>query len=263
MTSVEAVTHKPELPRLSLPRQRWRSTGFWVSLGFHVVLIALLWNRRGLLVPTPRPGDSRFGDLGGGGGGGGGGERATYIIALPPASPPPAAVPTPVPPVVAPPKVEAKVAPPVSAPVAPDTVAPRTASAAPGTGAGSAADGGAGGGTGGGQGPGTGGGAGPGSGSGTGPGGQGGNIRPPELRGLAIPFSTPPRELRGKTIKVTFAITTDGRVERFDTDPVITNRGYYQKFSEVVLGFRFRPARGPDGQPVAVVFPMEFTLPTQ
>ena len=75
--------------------------------------------------------------------------------------------------------------------------------------------------------------------------------------------STPPRELRGKTIKVTFAITTDGRVERFDTDPVITNRGYYQKFSEVVLGFRFRPARGPDGQPVAVVFPMEFTLPTQ
>ena len=40
-------------------------------------------------------------------------------------------------------------------------------------------------------------------------------------------------------------------------------RGYYRKFAEIVLGFRFRPARGPDGQPVAVVFPMEFTLPTQ
>jgi hypothetical protein len=102
-----------------------------------------------------------------------------------------------------------------------------------------------------------------GPGSGNGAGGEGGGIRPPELRGLAIPFSTPPKELRGKEVKVTFAVTADGRVDRFETDPVITNRGYYQKFAEAALGYRFRPARGPDGQPVAAVLVMYFTLPTQ
>lgn len=263
MTSAEAATTKPDLPHLSLPRPRTRSTGFWVSLAVHAALLALVWTRRDLLIPTPRPGDPRFGPLGGGGGGGGGGQEATYIIALPPVSPPTPAVKTPVPPpVVTPPKTETPVAQPVPPAVARDTVpAARTASAAPGAGAGG--DKGAGPGTGGGSGGGQGGGVGPGAGPGTGSGGEGGSVRPPELRGLAIPFSTPPRELRGKTVKVTFAITTDGRVERFDTDPVITDRGYYKKFADIVLGFRFRPARGPDGQPVAVVFPMEFTLPTQ
>ena len=263
MTSAEAATTKPDLPHLSLPRHRARSTGFWVSLAVHAALLALVWTRRDLLIPTPRPGDPRFGPLGGGGGGGGGGDEATYIIALPPVSPPTPAVTTPVPPpVVTPPKAETPVPQPVPAAVVKDTVpTTQTASATPGAGAGG--DKGAGPGTGGGSGGGQGGGVGPGVGPGTGSGGEGGSIRPPELRGLAIPFSTPPRELRGKTVKVTFAITTDGRVERFETDPVITDRGYYQKFAEIVLGFRFRPARGPDGQPVAVVFPMEFTLPTQ
>ena len=265
MTSAEAATTRPDLPHLSLPRRRARSTGFWVSLAVHAALLALVWTRHDLLIPTARPGDPRFGDLGdGGGGGGGGGPEATYIIALPPVPPPTPAATTPVPPpVVTPPRTETPVPQPVPpAVVAQDTVpAAQTASATPGAGAGGAK--GIGPGSGGGSGGGQGGGVGPGAGPGTGSGGEGGSIRPPELRGLAIPFSTPPRELRGKTVKVTFAITTDGRVERFETDPVITNRGYYRKFAEIVLGFRFRPARGPDGQPVAVVFPMEFTLPTQ
>ncbi|HJP55783.1 MAG TPA: hypothetical protein VJ847_02020 [Gemmatimonadales bacterium] len=263
MTSAEVATDKPELPRLSLPRQRSRTIGFWISLAVHAAIVALLWSRRDLLMPTPRPGDPGFTLGGGGGGGGGGGERATYIIALPP-PPPQAAAPTPVPPVVTPPREEIPVAKPVVAPLAPpDTVPTQVAAATPGQGtaAGTAGDSGSGGGTGGGRGTGSGTGAGPGSGSGTG--GEGGNVRPPELKGLVLPFGTPPRDLRGKVIKVTFAITADGRVERFDTDPVIEDRGYYRKFSEVVLAFRFRPARGPDGQPVAVVFPMEFTLPTQ
>ena len=266
MTSAEAATTRPDLPHLLLPHHRARSTGFWVSLAVHAALLALVWTRHDLLIPTPRPGDPRFGNLGGGGGGGGGGgQEATYIIALPPVPPPTPAATTPVPlPVVTPPKAETPVPQPVLPPVAQDTVpAAQIASATPGAGAGGAkgTGPGTGGGSGGGSGGGQGGGVGPGAGPGTG--GEGGNIRPPELRGLAIPFSTPPRELRGKTVKVTFAITTDGRVERFETDPVITDRGYYRKFSEIVLGFRFRPARGPDGQPVAVVFPMEFTLPTQ
>jgi len=263
MTSAEAATPRPDLPHLSLPRQRTRSTGFWVSLGVHVAILALLWSRRDLLLPTLRPGDPRFGNLGGGGGGGGGGEGATYIIALPPEPPPAAEAPTVVPPVVAPPKVETPVPKPAPVTVAPDTTAPKAASTTPGEGnsPGKGSDAGAGGGTGGGQGPGTGAGKGPGSGSGAG--GEGGTIRPPELRGLAIPFSTPPKELRGKEVKVTFAVTADGRVERFETDPVISNRGYYAKFAEAAMGYRFRPARGPDGQSVAAVLVMYFTLPTQ
>ncbi len=262
MTSAEAATTRPELPHLSMPRQRTRSIGFWVSLAVHAALIALIWTRRDLLVPTPRPGDPRFGDLGGGGGGGGGGERVTYIIALPPVAPPVAVAPAVVPPVVTPPKVDAPVVTP--APVtAPDTVVARPPSSTPGEGTspGAGSTPGSGGGSGGGQGTGVGAGNGPGSGSGAG--GEGGGIRPPELRGLAIPFSTPPKELRGKEVKVTFAVTADGRVDRFETDPVITNRGYYQKFAEAALGYRFRPARGPDGQPVAAVLVMYFTLPTQ
>ncbi len=262
MTSAEVATDKPELPRLSLPRQRSRTAGFWISLAVHAAIVALLWSRRDLLIATPRAGDPRFGNLGGGGGGGGG-ERATYIIALPP-PPPQAAAPVVVPPVVTPPREATPVAQPVVTPLAPpDTVPTQVAAATPGQGTapGTAGDSGSGGGTGGGRGPGTGTGVGPGSGGGAG--GEGGSVRPPELKGLVLPFGTPPRDLRGKVIKVTFAITADGRVDRFDTDPVIEDRGYYRKFSEVVLAFRFRPARGPDGQPVAVVFPMEFTLPTQ
>lgn len=267
MTSAEATTQRPELPHLSMPRPRTRSTGFWVSLAVHAALIALLWARHDLLVPTPRPGDPRFGNLGGGGGGGGGGERVTYIIALPPASPPAAAVPLPVPPVVTPPKADAPEPTPVPVTVAldtvarqsPSTMAGRDTSAAAGNAAGTA--GGSGGGSGGGKGSGNGPGNGPGSGSGAG--GEGGGIRPPELRGLAFAFSTPPKELRGKELKVTFAVTADGRVARFETDPEISNRGYYQKFAEAALGYRFRPARGPDGQPVAAVLVMYFTLPTQ
>ena len=262
MTSAEAATTRPELPHLSMPRQRTRSTGFWVSLAVHAALIALLWSRRDLLMPTPRAGDPQFGALGGGGGGGGGGQRVTYIIALPPASPPAAAVPVPVPPVVTPPKADVPAPSPLPVAAAADTVARAPAGdtagqGTPGAGSTPGSGGGAGGGTGGGQGSGNGTGIGPGTG-----GGEGGGIRPPELRGLALPFGTPPKELRGKELKVTFAVTADGRVERFETDPVITDRGYYQKFSEAALGYRFRPARRPDGQLVAAVLVMYFTLPT-
>jgi hypothetical protein len=139
---------------------------------------------------------------------------------------------------------------------------PRADSATSGTGqgSGSGADSGAGGGSGGG----TGGGTGPGEGLGVGPGsgGDSTDIAPPQLRNWVPPMERPPKELRGRTIRVTFWVSADGRVDKFETDPEIEDRDYLEKFSEIVMKTRFRPARTRSGVPVAVVFPMDFILAT-
>jgi protein TonB len=120
---------------------------------------------------------------------------------------------------------------------------------------------GAGGGTGGGEGPGIGPGQGAGAGPGAGGGGAGGTIRPPELRDLAFPFDTPPKELRGASLAVTFWVRVDGRVDRYEVAPEIADRDYARKFDEVIRAFRFTPARAPDGTTVAGTTTVTFTLP--
>ena len=104
---------------------------------------------------------------------------------------------------------------------------------------------------------------GPGSGEGTGPGvgGGGGVVRPPELRDLAFPFETPPKELRGASLDVTFWVRVDGRVERYEVRPAINDRDYARKFDEVIRAFRFTPARAPDGTRIAGTTRVTFTLP--
>jgi hypothetical protein len=250
---------------LSLPQGRRRYVGLAVSVVFHAVLLAVivfqgdrLWRR------TLTPGAPAL-FLIQGGGGGGGGERSAYITLPSPPRPAPEP-PTPAPPVETPPEevpppVEAEVTPPVSVPVdsAPavalvDSGAP---SAAAGTGPGTGE--GTGGGTGGGDGPGTG--EGRGEGTGPGAGGGGGVVRPPELRDLAFPFENPPKELRGASLDVTFWVRVDGRVERYEVRPTITDRDYARKFDEVIRAFRFTPARAPDGSRVAGTTRVTFTLP--
>ena len=86
-------------------------------------------------------------------------------------------------------------------------------------------------------------------------------IRPPELRDLAFPFETPPKELRGASLDVTFWVRVDGRVERYEVQPVITDRDYARKFDEVIRAFRFTPARAPDGSRIAGTTRVTFTLP--
>jgi hypothetical protein len=250
-------------PNLTLPSSRRRYVGLAASLVVHAALLAVivtqgdrLWKR------TLAPGaPSLF--LIPGGGGGGGGNRVAYII-LPPSPrnvvPPPTTVPPPEAlPQPDPPPVEETVTPqPAPPPV--DTL-PATASAdtvtggatGPGTGAAR------GGGTGGGAGP----GIGPGAGEGRGPGagGGGGEIRPPELRDLAFPFETPPKELRGVSLDVVFWIRVDGGVERYEVQPAITDRDYARKFDEVIRAFRFSPARAPDGSRIAGTTRVTFTLP--
>ena len=99
------------------------------------------------------------------------------------------------------------------------------------------------------------------TGTGPGVGGGGGAVRPPELRDLAFPFDTPPKELRGASLDVTFWVRVDGRVERYEVDPAISDRDYARKFDEVIRAFRFTPARAPDGTRSPAPRPVTFTLP--
>ncbi len=265
---LEGTTRAPGLPpNLSFPSRRRRYLGLALSLGLHAALLAVivfqgdrLWTR------TLAPGaPSLF--LIPGGGGGGGGNRVTYITLpsspRPAPQPPPPVTPPEAPPEATPPPVEETEIPQPVTPQPVDTMpavaAADTATAAPSGGAGPGTGGVMGGGTGGGAGP----GSGPGSGEGSGPGagGEGGGIRPPELRDLAFPFETPPKELRGATLDVVFWVRVDGRVERYEVQPVITDRDYARKFDEVIRAFRFTPARAPDGSRVAGTTRVTFTLP--
>jgi hypothetical protein len=146
---------------------------------------------------------------------------------------------------------------PVSAAQPPDSQPPAVAGARAGVGG----RGGPGGGTGGGAGQGIGPGRGAGAGPGEGGGGQGGLVRPPELRDLAFPFDNPPKELRGASLAVTFWVRMDGQVERYVVDPTISDRDYARKFDEVIRAFRFTPARAPDGTRIAGTTTVTFTLP--
>jgi len=262
--TAEAPRRAP--PALWLPRPRREPAGFVTSILLHAAIVALiLGGVVGGSIRLSSPGDGSGGPAGGGGGGGG--NRVAYID-LPPVGAPAAAAAAatePVPPVVPPPVEEAPIETPVTVPVE-TTVAVATApaestadsSAGDGTGSGA----GVGSGTGGGSGGGTGGGEGTGTGIGIGPGtgGDSTDIIPPQLRNWVPPTERPPRELRGQRITVTFWISADGRVERFETDPEIRDQDYREKFTEIVMKTRFRPARTRAGEAVPFVYPMTFML---
>ena len=164
--------------------------------------------------------------------------RSTVTVTPPPATPQAIVVPTPTPPPdIPPPTPEAQVA---VAVVAADSAA---AAGAPASGDSP----GAGGGTGGGVGPGAGPGIGPGS-------GERGTGRALQLRHQVIPPEDPPKELRGVELRVTFSVDESGKPVRVEFDPPIQDRKFAQKLRESMLSYRFRPALGPDGRPVASTF---------
>lgn len=268
----EASTRRPVTPTLNLPGTRRRYGGLAASLLLHGALIGLLvmqgdrlWSR------TPTAGDR--GLSGSSSGAGGGGNRVAYITlpSLPKAAsapqftvdahqvPLPKSIQTPV---VEPVQSSREIAERAdTAPVAvvADTSLPRAergvAQGVEGAGTG------AGGTSGNAIGPGAGEGQGAGAGTGTGGGGEGGTLRPPEPRDMAFPFDTPPKELRGVSLNVTFWVRADGAVERYQVDPAIRDREYAKKFDEVMRAFRFTPARAPNGARVAGTTMISFTLP--
>jgi TonB family protein len=245
---------QPPAPALALPKPRRSPGAALLSFLLHVAIVLLVlapWGRE--LVEALSLGRLNAAA----GGGGGGGNREAYISL--PANKPPAAAVTPAPAVTTtPPVVEpAPVPEPVAAPT-PDTQVVASGAnqgndTVPGSGPG--AGGGTGGGTGGGNGPGTGTGTGPGNG-----GGEGGQARPPELRQLIALPADRPKDLRGTSVRVTFWVDSDGKVNRVNLEPEIHDRGFSNRLLEVMRNYRFRPARGPDGSAVPGTYTITLLL---
>lgn len=197
-------------------------------------------------------------------GGGGGGSGMVFVSLPAPAAPKaveaevPQQVPQPVPqpvPVTPPPVIPPPV--PEQPQVAVATPTAATSAGDSVTGRGPGEGGGEGGGKGGGSGPGIGPGRGPGEGTG---GGEGGTGKAPRPRYELIPPTDPPKELRGKEFRITFAIDVDGKVRRVTFDPEIPKSKYGSKLKEAMEGYRFYPALGPDGNPVSGTFEYTMTL---
>jgi TonB family protein len=111
-----------------------------------------------------------------------------------------------------------------------------------------------------GAGGGQGGGVGTGEGPGTGPGGgEHGQGRPPQLRHQVFYLEKTPKELRGVPIRVTFSVDEAGRVARVVIEPPIQDRKFADGFRETMMQYRFRPAQGADGSPVAAEIELTFT----
>jgi hypothetical protein len=258
--NLEGLTRRPVTPGLKLPGTRRRYSGLAASLVLHGLVLGLLvmhgerlWSGGVTFGDRSLPGSSSES--------GGGGNRVAYITlpSIPqPASPPSVRVPAPVPP---PQPVPTPVLQPAPAELAlrerSDT---SPAPVASGQTPGAADTGGTGAGVGAGGTPGAGG-EGTRDASGTGGGGAGGTLRPPEPRELPLPYDTPPKELRGASLRVTFWVRVDGRVERYEVEPAIKDRDYAKKFDEVMRAFRFTPARAPDGTSVAGIAKISFILP--
>ena len=224
MPVLEPPLPLPAAPRLSLPVTRRRlGPGALASLVVHAAIVGLLWQSA-----------ARLAQLGTGSAGGGGERPAVNFFALP--APAPAAVELPPTPRVQltalPPLQEIKLDVPAIAPALESAAAP-----------GGAASGGAG------QG------AGPGTGSAAGPGSGGGGdyiIASPRTA-ILPPLAKIPGSVAGRTYRIRFWVTADGRVTRVEVDPPIRDEAYRQDLVQRMMAYKFNPARTRDGANVSSV----------
>ena len=75
-------------------------------------------------------------------------------------------------------------------------------------------------------------------------------VPPPEPR---------PGRVKGKTVVVTFTLNERGDILRIDFEST-GDRGYDRRLRERMNEMRFRPAVGPDGQPMAATYPVTVQL---
>ncbi len=77
---------------------------------------------------------------------------------------------------------------------------------------------------------------------------------PPENKQLIIPpIEGVPKDLRSKSVEVTFFVTAAGIVTDVHVVPTIANKDYARKFDEIMRGYTFKPARDSVGNKVAGV----------
>ncbi len=55
-------------------------------------------------------------------------------------------------------------------------------------------------------------------------------------------------------IRVTFWVDVSGGVSRVAFDPPVDDRKFAGKLAEAMRNYRFRPALGPDGTPIAATY---------
>ena len=258
----------PYRPPVGMPLRGEGRWGAPFSLGVHIVLILLLLTPLFARVVAPElfPGGGP-GPAGGGGGGRGGTggwrpepitpERLRYMRIAP--EPPPAETLEPAVAPVVPPEEETP--PPQPDPPVEQVMEQAAADSAPttGTGGGTGNDGTSG------TGPGTGGGTGSGQGTGTGsangPGTGGGDGRDylPMPDVIVPPPEPRPNRVKGKTVVVTFTLNERGDILRIDFEST-GDRGYDRRLRERMNEMRFRPAVGPNGQPMAATYPVTVQL---
>jgi protein TonB len=261
---------RPYRPPVGMPLRGEGRWGAPFSLVVHVVLIMLLVTPLFARVVAPElfPGGG-LGPAGGGGGGRGGAggwrrepitpERLRYMRIAP--EPPPAETAEPAAEAVPLPKEEETPPPQPDPPVeqAPPEQSAPAAAPVPGTGGGTGNDGTSG--TGPGTGGGTGSGVGTGTGSAVGPGTGGGEGKDylPTPDFLPLPPEPRPGKVRGRSVAVMFTVNAHGEITSLDFAST-GDRGYDRRFRERLREARFRPAVGPNGEPMAATFPITFQL---
>jgi len=234
----------------SLPRRtdqlhrRWKRTrrvALLASLALHVVAVLLFRQAR----PLPDPDYAAADETPGADGAPlGGGMQAVALSIETPAS--------------AMPEPEPVVTPPVAEPVVrprPQPTGPRPPTTDRADGSGSS------GGQGQGTGTGTGEGTGSGGGTGSGTGGDAGAVTAPSPRGLILPPTDRPADVRGRTVTVHVFVNERGRVVPDSTrlSPSTGDRGFDNRLKQKAGEWSFRPAtRG--GVPIAAWFPFTITL---
>ncbi|HUL70830.1 MAG TPA: hypothetical protein VLT17_11415 [Gemmatimonadales bacterium] len=245
----------PIRPRVGKDRG-WR--GWAVSLLAHLLLLLVL--ARAVTHDLTRASEAIPGGTAAPGGGGGGDAGYISLPALRPSAPiatrPVAPVEAPTAPVSPPVTPPDSTPPPEPASVAVASQDSATAANGEASGVGPGTGGGAGGGIGTGIGTGTGAGEGPGTGGG--PAESRGTA--PQARQIILPPEDRPSDLRGVSLRVTFHVDAQGRVEQVEVDPEIKDHGYAKKFMDVMRKYQFRPARTPDGTAVRGVAVIVVTL---
>lgn len=78
---------------------------------------------------------------------------------------------------------------------------------------------------------------------------------------MTPPFEGTPRALRGDTITVRFFVNSRGAVDRVEMIPMIEDLRYRRMIEDIMLGYRFKPARDSIGRLVNGIAYVQLTLP--